>query len=70
MSERRRTLLLDLLDQGFNRLAVIARFPATRLAAKGWRSSWTNAQHIYGIASHDLYHAGQIQLLKVLRRRT
>jgi hypothetical protein len=50
--------------------AVIARLPATRLGAKGWRSTWTNAQHVYGIASHDLYHAGQIQLLKVLRRRT
>jgi len=49
--------------------AVIARFPATRLNARGWRSTWTNAQHVYGIASHDLYHAGQIQLLKALRRR-
>jgi len=43
---------------------VIARFPASRLAQKGWRSRWTNIQHIYGIASHDLYHAGQIQLIK------
>jgi len=33
-----------------------------------WRSRWTNAQHIYGIAAHDLYHAGQIQLLKRLQR--
>ncbi len=48
---------------------VIARFPASRLGAKGWRSTWRNVQHIYGIASHDLYHAGQIQLLKVLSRR-
>ena len=48
--------------------AVIARFPAARLNARGWRSRWTNAQHIYGIASHDLYHAGQIQLLKRLQR--
>jgi hypothetical protein len=49
--------------------AVIARFPAARLAARGWRSTWTNAQHVYGIASHDLYHAGQIQLLKALKGR-
>ncbi len=49
---------------------AIARFPAARLNARGWRSRWTNAQHIYGIASHDLYHAGQIQLLKVLRRQS
>src|SRR5256886_13303983 len=41
--------------------AVIARFPAARLGARGWRSTWTNAQHVYGIASHDLYHAGQIR---------
>ncbi len=48
--------------------AAIARFPVARLNARGWRSTWTNAQHVYGIASHDLYHAGQIQLLKALRR--
>jgi hypothetical protein len=48
--------------------AAIARFPKSRLRAKGWRSSWSNAQHIYGIASHDLYHAGQIQLIKRLGR--
>src|SRR6266498_3799912 len=50
--------------------AAVARFPAARLNARGWRSHWTNAQHIYGIASHDLYHAGQIQLLKVLRHQS
>lgn len=50
--------------------AAIARFPAARLNARGWRSSWSNAAHMYGIASHDLYHAGQIQLLKVLRRQS
>ncbi len=48
---------------------VIRRFPDSRLRRRGWRSTWTNAQHIYGIASHDLYHAGQIQLLKRLQRR-
>jgi uncharacterized damage-inducible protein DinB len=48
--------------------AAIARFPTVRLDAKGWRSTWSNAQHIHGIASHDLYHAGQIQLLKVIGR--
>jgi hypothetical protein len=48
---------------------AIARFPAARLSARAWRSQWTNAATIYGIASHDLYHAGQIQLLKRLQRR-
>jgi hypothetical protein len=47
---------------------IIARFPARRLRQKGWRSNWSNIQHIYGIASHDLYHAGQIQLIKRLMR--
>ena len=47
---------------------VIARFSPAGLGRKAWRSTWTNAQNIYGIASHDLYHAGQIQLIKKLRR--
>lgn len=47
---------------------AIARFDAGQLARRGWRSKWSNVQHIYGIASHDLYHAGQIQLLKRLYR--
>jgi len=48
---------------------TIARFPVRRLRHKGWRSNWSNMQHIYGIASHDLYHAGQIQLIKRLMAR-
>jgi hypothetical protein len=47
---------------------TVARFPAARLASRGWRSTWTNEQHVYGAASHDLYHAGQIQLIKRLMR--
>lgn len=31
-------------------------------------SKWSFIQNIYGIASHDLYHAGQIQLLKRLQK--
>ena len=49
--------------------AAIARFPAARLNARAWRSRWTNLATIHGIASHDLYHAGQIQLIKVLQKR-
>lgn len=49
---------------------VIEEFPAGRLQRRGWRSRrWTNIQQIYGIASHDLYHAGQIQLIKTLTAR-
>jgi hypothetical protein len=58
-----------LLQEQHRRLrAVIARFPATGLDRRGWLSRWTNAQHIHGIAAHDLYHAGRIQLLKRLQR--
>ena len=45
---------------------VVARFPVKELNTKGWKSRWTNLQHIEGIASHDLYHCGQIQLVKKL----
>lgn len=48
--------------------AAVAEFPATRL----WRplrgSSVTPVFLVTGAAAHDLYHAGQIQLLKRLRR--
>ncbi|HXF95693.1 MAG TPA: DinB family protein [Gemmatimonadales bacterium] len=47
---------------------TIARFDPGKLGRRGWRSRWTNVEHIYGVASHDLYHAGQIQLLKRLMR--
>jgi hypothetical protein len=57
----------ELLQSEHERLRrVIARFDATLLGRRGWRSNWRNAQDIYGIASHDLYHAGQIQLLRRL----
>ena len=47
---------------------VIRAFPEHRLGARAWKSRWTNQETIYGIASHDLYHAGQIQLIKALIR--
>jgi hypothetical protein len=46
---------------------AIASLRATALSRRGWRSKWRVAQEIYGIASHDLYHAGQIQLIKRLQ---
>lgn len=58
-----------LLEQHRLLRQAIARFPASRLDARAWRSTWTNAQTIYGIASHDLYHAGQVQLVKRMVRR-
>lgn len=48
---------------------TIAALPDSRLGRRAWHSRWTNLASIYGIASHDLYHAGQIQLVKRLVRR-
>jgi DinB family protein len=47
---------------------AIARLDPAQLGRRGWRSKWRAADEVYGIASHDLYHAGQIQLLKRLHR--
>ncbi len=47
---------------------VVSRFPVRRLDGRAPESQWTYAEHIHGIAAHDLYHAGQIQLVKRLRR--
>jgi uncharacterized damage-inducible protein DinB len=49
--------------------AVVAAFPAARLERKPRGGTWTFAEQISGVAAHDLYHAGQIQLLKRLRGR-
>ena len=45
---------------------VIAALKPADLGRRGWRSRWKVRAEIYGIASHDLYHAGQIQVLKRL----
>jgi len=48
---------------------AIAGLRAKELNRRGWRSKWPVKAEIYGIASHDLYHAGQIQILKRLMKR-
>ena len=59
-----------LLDEQHRLLhEAIADLRSAQLARKGWRSKWPVKAEIYGIASHDLYHAGQIQILKRLMRR-
>jgi hypothetical protein len=58
-----------LLEEQHRRLrAAVAGFPAARLQRRASPRGWTYFQTIIGIASHDLYHAGQIQLLKRLLR--
>ncbi|MBI4546105.1 MAG: DinB family protein [Gemmatimonadetes bacterium] len=49
---------------------TIANFPAHRLDEKSRGSRFPNLTLMYGAAAHDLYHAGQIQLLKRLRQET
>lgn len=47
---------------------VVAALPDKRLRRKAAGSRYTNLALIRGIAAHDLYHAGQAQLLKRLAR--
>lgn len=47
--------------------AAVATFPDDRLMTHAPGSQFTYAALITGAAAHDLYHAGQIQLLKRLR---
>ena len=48
-------------------LAVVARLRDADLGRKVKGSPFTVAALVRGIAAHDLYHAGQIQVLKRLR---
>lgn len=63
---KRDRALLD-KEHALLRRAILKVAPA-QLDKRGWRSQWRTKQEIYGIASHDLYHAGQIQVLKKLYR--
>ncbi len=47
---------------------VVAVFPARLLQRRSSGSRFSNLALIRGVAAHDLYHAGQIQLLKRLAR--
>jgi len=59
---------VKLLDDTHRELrAAVAAFPANRLNAIEPGKKTTNVWLITGIAAHDLYHAGQIQLIKRLR---
>jgi hypothetical protein len=45
---------------------VIGGLRPAQLDLRSPRGVWTNAQEIHGVAAHDLYHTGQIQLIKRL----
>lgn len=70
-TENERTWRADvaMLDDTHERLReAIARVLPENLQKAQGKSRYTYAQIIYGIASHDLYHTGQIQLLKRLQQ--
>ena len=48
--------------------AAVAALPPRQLGARSPTGQWTYAQQMHGIAAHDLYHTGQIQLIKRLMR--
>jgi hypothetical protein len=58
--------LLDTMHRSMRE--VIADLSPGLLHRIQGNTKYTYAQLIYGIASHDLYHAGQIQLLKRLQK--
>lgn len=61
---------LDLLDEYHFKLRdVMAAFPESKLYKAPKNSKVSYIQTLYGISSHDLYHAGQIQLLKKMSRQ-
>ena len=58
---------LALLDAVHRTLrSAVESFPADKLDTVVKNGKWTFAQTIRGAALHDVYHAGQIQLLKKL----
>jgi hypothetical protein len=57
-----------LADQHRQLREAVASCPAARLRRQTAGSAFTGAALVRGAAAHDLYHAGQIQLLKRLAR--
>ena len=58
-----------LVDEHRKLREVVARLKPADLRKTSQRSRYGHDFAIRGIAAHDLYHAGQIQLLKRLRAR-
>jgi hypothetical protein len=61
---------LKLLDDQHGQLrAAIEAFPVSQLHLIPAGSKGSNQRLIYGIAAHDVYHAGQIRLIKAMLGR-
>ena len=56
-----------LVEQHAALRATVESFPHDRWLEPSPGARWLNAQLVYGVAAHDVYHTGQIQLLKRLR---
>ena len=60
---------LKLLDQMHRQLrAAIVRLSPRDRARREKGSRFSGADLVSGVTAHDLYHAGQIQLIKALKR--
>jgi len=56
---------LRLLDEQHRLLrAAVAALPPARLARKRPRAIWTLAEEIQNAAAHDLYHTGQMMMMR------
>lgn len=61
---------LRLLSEEHTKLRqAIIDFPEAKLYKCPPKSKVSYIQTIYGVSSHDIYHAGQIQLLKRMQRK-
>jgi uncharacterized damage-inducible protein DinB len=63
---KRDVALLDEMHRTMR--AAVERFPERRWSARASGSRWTYRDLVAGAAAHDLYHAGQVRLVKVLGR--
>jgi hypothetical protein len=58
-----------LLESEHARLrGVVSDLTAADLERRSPKGVWTYAEEIHGVAAHDLYHTGQIQLIKRLMK--
>lgn len=63
---KQRIALLDAEHRALRE--TVAALPASRLETLSPGSQFVPARHIHGVAMHDVYHAGQIQLLKAMQK--
>jgi hypothetical protein len=71
VTEKEWKAAVELMDRMHAQLrAVVERLEARDLATRAGRSRYSKQFLITGVAAHDLYHGGQIQLLKRLQGET